>query len=115
MGSDLDPPPASSADGETTLPFWSTDDLTEDMGESLPKAEASELALSCHNRLESVPLPQCEPLQQAHGTRLDSLNADIDAMVARMNTPPAKRGIILLFEASTSALGKSAVKAAQKR
>lgn len=115
MGSDLDPPPASSADGVRTLPSMSTDDLTEGMGESLPKVKSTGLAIDCSNPLESVPMPQCEAVQQAHKIPLESLRADCDTMVARMNTPPAKRGVVSLFVASTSALSKSAVRAAQRR
>ena len=46
---------------------------------------------------------------------LDSLSADFDAMLARMQTPRARSGMQAAFGASPKALGKGAVAAARKR
>jgi antitoxin Phd len=48
-------------------------------------------------------------------TRLDRLSADFDAMLARMQTPRARRGMQAAFGASPKALGRAAVTAARKR
>ena len=48
-------------------------------------------------------------------TRLDSLSADFDAMLARMQTPRARSGMQAAFGASPKALGRAAVTAARKR
>ena len=52
-------------------------------------------------------------LQQARTAPLDALASEFDAMVARMNTPAAKRGVDRLFKATAAAFGKSAVKASR--
>ena len=46
---------------------------------------------------------------------LDSLSADFDAMLTRMQTPRARSGMQAAFSASPKALGKAAVAAARKR
>ena len=46
---------------------------------------------------------------------LDSLSADFDAMLARMQTPRARSGRRAAFGASPKALGRAAVTAARKR
>ena len=48
-------------------------------------------------------------------TKLDSLSADFDAMLARMQTPRARSGMQAAFGASPKALGRAAVTAARKR
>ena len=48
-------------------------------------------------------------------TKLDSLSADFDAMLARMQTPRARSGMRAAFGASPKALGRAAVTAARKR
>jgi prevent-host-death family protein len=47
--------------------------------------------------------------------RLDSLSADFDAMLARMQTPRARSGMQAAFGASPKALGRAAVTAARRR
>ena len=54
-------------------------------------------------------------LTQATGSKLDSLSADFDAMLARMQTPRARSGMQAAFGASPKALGRAAVTAARKR
>ena len=54
-------------------------------------------------------------LTQATGSTLDSLSADFDAMLARMQTPRARSGMRAAFGASPKALGRAAVTAARKR
>ena len=48
-------------------------------------------------------------------TKLDSLSADFDAMLARMQTPRARSGMQAAVGASPKALGRAAVTAARKR
>jgi antitoxin Phd len=47
--------------------------------------------------------------------KLDSLTADFDAMLVRMQTPRARSGMQAAFGASPRALGRAAVTAARKR
>jgi antitoxin Phd len=48
-------------------------------------------------------------------TRLDTLNDEFDALLARMQTPKARAGTRSAFNASPERLGEAAVAAARKR
>ena len=76
-------------------------------------ASSGPLAVSRHNRREFVILTaaQYEELQQSRRAPLESLAAEFDQMVAKMNTPKAKRATAALFTASPKALGKAAMNA----
>ena len=54
-------------------------------------------------------------LTQRSERRLDSLSADFDAMLARMQTPRARSAMKAAFGASPKELGRAAVVAARKR
>jgi antitoxin Phd len=54
-------------------------------------------------------------LARPRESTLDSLSADFDAMLARMQTPRARSSMQAAFGASPKALGKAAVAAARKR
>jgi hypothetical protein len=60
------------------------------------------VAITRHLRAEFVLLPveQYLELQQARNAPLEALTSQFDDMVARMNTPAAKRGVARLFQAS---------------
>ena len=90
-------------------------DLKNNFGEVCAQAVKCAVAITRHQRAEFILLPveQYLELQQARTAPLDALSSQFDAMVARMNTPAAKRGVARLFKASPAGLGKSAVKAAR--
>jgi antitoxin Phd len=48
-------------------------------------------------------------------SRLDSLSADFDAMLARMQSPGARAGMKAAFGATPKEMGRAAVAAARKR
>jgi prevent-host-death family protein len=54
-------------------------------------------------------------LTRAPAGTLDSLSADFDAMLARMQTPKARAAMKAAYRASPRELGKAAVAAARKR
>jgi antitoxin Phd len=54
-------------------------------------------------------------LTRTTDNKLDSLTADFDAMLVRMQTPRARSGMQAAFGASPRALGRAAVTAARKR
>ena len=54
-------------------------------------------------------------LSGAAETTLDTLNREFDALLARMQTPKARRGMKAAFAASGRQLGKAAVDAARTR
>ena len=89
-------------------------ELKNNFGEVSAQAMKGAVAITRHQRAEFILLPveQYLELQHARTAPLDALTSQFDAMVARMNTPAAKRGVAKLFKASPAGLGKSAVKAA---
>jgi prevent-host-death family protein len=60
-------------------------------------------------------LDEFNALTRATDTQLDSLSADFDAMLARMQTPRVRAGMKAAFAASPKELGRAAVAAARKR
>lgn len=54
-------------------------------------------------------------LSGASQSRLETLNGEFDAMLARMQTSKARAGMKAAFAASPKQLGKAAVEAARKR
>ncbi len=109
------PPPDRRQEAIASLPAVTASDLKNNFGEVSAQALKGPLAITRHQRAEFVLLPvdQYLELQQARTAPLDALTSQFDAMVARMNTPAAKRGVAKLFQASPAGLGKAAVKAAR--
>ncbi|MGH8638596.1 MAG: type II toxin-antitoxin system Phd/YefM family antitoxin [Burkholderiales bacterium] len=54
-------------------------------------------------------------LAGATETRLDTLNSEFDALLARMQTPTARRGMKTAFAAPEKQLGQAAVAATRRR
>ncbi len=54
-------------------------------------------------------------LSRAAQTRLDTLNGEFDALLARMQTAKARAGMKAAFNASPKQLGKAALAVARKR
>ena len=54
-------------------------------------------------------------LSQAGETRLDTLSHQFDALLDRMQTPKARRGLKAAFGASPARFGRAAVAAARRR
>jgi antitoxin Phd len=78
-------------------------------------ASSGPLAVSRHHRREFVILTakQYEELQQSRRAPLESLTAEFDQMVAKMNTPAGKQAIDALFSATSADLSRAFVKTAQ--
>jgi prevent-host-death family protein len=60
-------------------------------------------------------MDEFDALTRGAANRLDSLSADFDAMLTRMQTPRARAGMKAAFGASPKELGRAAVAAARKR
>ena len=54
-------------------------------------------------------------LSRVGETKLDTLSRQFDAMLDRMQTPKARRGMKAAFDASPAQLGKAAVAVARRR
>jgi antitoxin Phd len=104
-----------SSDAISGLRSVTASDLKNKFGEVIAQAGKGAVAITRHQRAEFV-LLSVEEYLELHTARtapLDALTSEFDAMVARMNTPAARRAVDQLFKATPAALGKSAVKAAR--
>jgi prevent-host-death family protein len=108
------PQPDRGREAISSLPAVTASELKNNFGAVSAQAMKGAVAITRHQRAEFVLLPveQYLELQQARTAPLDALTSEFDAMVGRMNTPAAKRGVAKLFQASPARLGESAVKAA---
>jgi antitoxin Phd len=104
-----------SSDAISGLRSVTATDLKNKFGEVIAQAVKGAVAITRHERPEFVLLSVQEyvELHAARTAPLDTLTSEFDAMVARMNTPAARRALDQLFNATPAALGKSAVKAAR--
>jgi antitoxin Phd len=74
------------------------------------------VAITKHDSARAI-LISMEDFEALVGERsrsLDVLGAQFDGLLARMQTPAAKKGMDTAFNASPKALGRAAVKAARK-
>lgn len=62
-----------------------------------------------------ISMDQFKALQDAPQLKLNTLSAQFDALLDRMQTPQARRGMSVAFNASPKQLGKAAVVSARKR
>ena len=62
-----------------------------------------------------ISMDQFKALQDAPQLKLNTLNAQFDALLDRMQTPQARRGMSVAFNASPKQLGKAAVVSARRR
>ena len=75
------------------------------------------VAITRHDRPKAVLISYAEfqSLARAHSRTLDSLGTEFDALLARIQTPRARKGMKAAFNASPAELGRAAVKATRKR
>jgi len=74
------------------------------------------VAITRHDMPKAVLLSfaEFESLVKERSRSLDDLNAEFDGLLARMQTPQARKGVETAFNASPAELGRAAVKAAKK-
>ncbi|MDN5942995.1 MAG: type II toxin-antitoxin system prevent-host-death family antitoxin [Nitrospira sp.] len=74
------------------------------------------VAITRHDIPKAVLLSfaEFESLVKERGRSLDDLNAEFDGLLARMQTPQARKGVEAAFNASPAELGRAAVKAAKE-
>jgi antitoxin Phd len=72
------------------------------------------VAITKHDSLKAVLLsyPEFEALVKGRMPVLDDLTSQFDGLLARLQTPEAKRGMAAAFDASPEELGRAAVEAA---
>lgn len=98
------------------LPDISASDLKNKFSEVVRRASREPVAITRHKRREFVILTagQYEELQKSRIAPLEGLTAEFDQLVARINTPKAKRATAALFSATPAALGRAALKARKR-
>ena len=62
-----------------------------------------------------ISMEEFSTLSTAHRAALETLTAEFDTLLARMQTPAAHAGMKAAFQAAPKELGKAAVAAARKR
>jgi antitoxin Phd len=74
------------------------------------------VAITKHDTARAIliSMEEFEALVGDRSNSLDKLSAQFDGLLARMQTPAAKKGIAAAFKASPKVLGRAAVKAARK-
>jgi antitoxin Phd len=97
------------------LPEITASVLKNKFSEVARLASSGPLAVSRHHRREFVILTaeQYEELQQSRRSPLESLTAEFDQMVAKMNTPAGKQAVDALFSATSADLSRAFVKTPQ--
>ncbi len=75
------------------------------------------VAITRHDTPKAVLLSyeEFESLVQGRSRSLDSLGAEFDELLDKMQSPQAKKAMAAAFNASPAKLGRAAVKAARKR
>src|SRR5207247_7838403 len=75
------------------------------------------VAITRHDTPKAVLLSyeEFESLVQGRSRSLDSLGAEFDDLLDKMQSPQAKKAMAAAFNASPAKLGRAAVKAARKR
>lgn len=91
--------------------------VKNEFGTILEKAtHGGAVAITRHDTPKAVLLSYDEfvLLVKDRAPQLDDLNMEFDALLARMQTAKAKKGIAAAFNATPAQLGRAAVKAARK-
>ena len=87
-------------------------------GELLDRVAASGvIAITRHDTPKAVLLSfeEFESLSSARSETLDALSAGFEDLLERMQTPDARKGMDVAFNADPAALGRAAAKAARRR
>ena len=105
--------------GEALTPLSVTaSDAKSEFGRVLEMAIQGEaVVITKHDAPKAVliSVENFNALSGAAQTKLDTLSREFDALLARMQTPKARRGMKAAFGASEKRLGKAAVAAARSR
>lgn len=105
--------------GETREPSWvSASEAKRGFGSVLEMAmQGGAVVITKHDAPKAVLLSveDFNALSGAEETKLDTLSQEFDALLARLQTPSARRGMKAAFAASGTRLGKAAVAATRSR
>lgn len=100
------------------LPKVSATELKNAIAEVFDQVAAKgAVAITRHQKPRAVLLSveQFEEILRARNEPLDQLGAEFDALLARMQTPEARKGMESAFEATPDRLGQAAVSRARRQ
>ena len=100
------------------IPAIAATRLKNEFGAVLEQAvRGGAVAITRHETPKAVLISyeEFQALIRERTASLSDLRAEYDVLLARMQTPAAKRGMEAAFDAAPAALGRAAVKAARKR
>ena len=92
--------------------------LKNEFGAILEQAlRGGAVAITRHDTPKAVLISydEFQSLVKARSHNLSDLSAEYNVLLARMQTPKARRGMAAAFNASSAELGRAAVKASRKR
>src|SRR5882672_1331562 len=91
--------------------------LKNEFGAVLEEAARGAVAITRHDAPKAVLVSyeEFQALVSARAQSLGELDAEFDALLARMQTPKARKGVQAAFNAAPAQLGRAAVKSARKR
>lgn len=92
--------------------------LKNEFGTVLEQAvRGGAVAITRHDMPKAVLISfdEFQALVKARSHSLSDLSAEYDTLLARMQTPAARKGMAAAFNASPAELGRAAVRAARKR
>ena len=97
---------------------YTATEAKHEFGRVLEKAIHGEtVVITKHDSPRAVlmSIDQFKALQDAPRLKLNTLSNEFDALLERMQTPAARRGMSAAFDASSKRLGRAAVASARKR
>ena len=91
--------------------------LKNEFGTVLEQAARGAIAITRHDAPKAVLVSyeDFEALVKGQNQNLNDLGAEFDALLDRMQTPKARKGVQAAFNAAPAQLGRAAVKSARKR
>ena len=91
--------------------------LKNEFGTVLEQAARGAVAITRHDAPKAVLVSyeDFEALVKRQNQNLNDLGAEFDALLDRMQTPKARKGVQAAFNAAPAQLGRAAAKSARKR
>ena len=102
---------------EVEVASFSASDAKNEFGRVLQKAADGLVVITRHDEPQAVlvSFDEFNDLVSARENKLETLTNEFDALLSKMQTPEARRGMKAAFDATPAHMGEAAVAAARKR
>jgi len=102
---------------EVEVASFTATDAKNEFGRLLKKAVRGPVVITRNDEPEAVMVSfdEFRDLAGARESKLEALSKEFDALLAKMQTPDARRGMKAAFDATPARMGEAAVAAARKR